>query len=99
MVLRRLYPRQIRYADTPAFQGETSLFRIQDMIYKDELSQARHELENLNWLDPGRTEERRVLQKKICLQIIVCRFVGEFDVAKSYLQTLNQNVLFQELNV
>ncbi len=58
------------------------------MLYKDELSLAWHDLENLKWLNAARTEERRVLQKKLCLQIRTCRFAGDFTRAKALVKEL-----------
>ncbi|KAF4637066.1 hypothetical protein G7Y89_g1009 [Cudoniella acicularis] len=97
MVLHRLY----HYYEPDIFPtqtnlyalGEMSVFRAQLMIYKDELSQAWYELGNWNPLNHERTGEHCMLQKKICLQIKICRFAGDFPKAKSLLQKLKRDGL------
>lgn len=105
LVLSYIYPAQFRDAYTfnikldlsptnvssNAFLAENILFRAQVMIYRDELSRAWQELENMIRLDPDRPEERRVLQKKICFQIKIRRFAGEFLDAKMSLEELNKS--------
>lgn len=73
-----------------AFLAENILFRVQVMIYRDELSRAWHELQNMIPLDANRPEERRLLQKKICFQIKICLFAGEFGDGKKILEQLNE---------
>jgi hypothetical protein len=90
-----VYPCNIELGLSPtdlssnAFLAENILFRVQVMIYQDELSRAWHELQNMIPLDANRPEERRVLQKKICFQIKICLFAGEFVDGKRLLEQLN----------
>lgn len=80
-----------------AFLAENILFRVQVMIYRDELSSAWHELQNMIPLDPNRPEEGRLLQKKLCFQIKICLFAGEFGDGKKLLEQLSKSPISRSL--